>query len=85
MILQFLMAVPIVILNGLTQWLPSVTVLPMGIDSYLVQGMGYLQFLISVFPPMGAIYNAFLFVLSFKLGIKLLAMIPFVNKILYKA
>jgi len=84
MIVALLLLLPLALLNSLSLLVPAVEVLPFGIDAYLVQGIGYLRFIIAVFPPMGAIYNAFLFVLTFKLGLKLFAMIPLVSRILYK-
>lgn len=63
----------------------NVTTLPFGIDAILVQGMGYIWFIVSVFPPLGIIIDGLLFVLTFKLALKLVAMIPIVKGLLYKS
>jgi len=73
-----------VIVNALTSFLPTVTTLPFGIDAILANGMGYFFFIAVYFPPLTTMYNAFLFVVAFKIGLKVFAMIPVVNRMLYK-
>lgn len=62
----------------------SVSTLPFGIDSILVQGMSYFKFLITVFPPFGVLWEALLLVIGFKILLKLIAMIPIVRGLLHK-
>ena len=42
------------------------SVLPMGTDSWLMQGFGYIHYLIQLFPPLGYVYNAFSIYLVYK-------------------
>lgn len=63
---------------------PTVTTLPMGIDSVLVSGIGYLKFLFNIFPPFVPLYYAFLFIIGFKIAMKAVAMIPIVRGLLHK-
>jgi len=72
------------LLNGLASFLPQVVVLPFGIDAVLVQGMGYLFYLMDVFPPIRSLWLGILFVLGFKLSLKLVAVIPIIKGLLYK-
>jgi len=58
--------------------------LPLGIDAVLVQGVGYIRFLIGVFPPFGPLYAALLWVIGFKVLLKIVAMIPVVRGLLHK-
>ena len=62
----------------------TITQLPFGIDAILVQAMGYIWFIVSVFPPLGIIIEGLLFVFGFKLALKLIAMIPIIKGLLYK-
>jgi len=62
----------------------SVDKLPFGIDDVMVQGMGYVHFLSTLFPPIGVMLSAVLFVIGFKIFLKIIAMIPIIRGILYK-
>lgn len=84
MLLWLLAQMPITLLNALTSWLPKVTELPMGLDAILIQGMGYLLFLFDFFPPLQTLYTAFLVVMSFKLALKVFAMLPIVRHLLFR-
>jgi len=70
--------------NALTAVFPTVTQLPFGIDSVLSTGMGYVVFVGQVFPPVQSMLNGFLFYYTFKLGLKLVAMIPIIRGLLHK-
>jgi len=76
MLLYLLFSMLVKMINGLFSLFPVVEILPFGIDSVLVQGVAYLQFLITVFPPLGLMLDAMLIVISFKLILKAVAMIP---------
>lgn len=60
-------------------FLPTVTELPFGIDSILVQGAGYVHFLGGVFPPLGYLLQAFMYYLGFLLLLKVFRLIPVVR------
>lgn len=40
---------------------------PFGINTILITGMGWVSYLIEVFPPLGIILNGFLFYMGFRL------------------
>lgn len=84
MLIQLLLISLISILNALTWVLPTVTTLPFGIDAILTTGMGYFVFIAAVFPPLAAIMSGFLFYFGFKLGLKLVAMLPIIRNLLHK-
>lgn len=84
MLIHYAFSVLVSIFNALTSFLPEVDVLPLGIDSILVQGVGYINFLKVVFPPIGTIYTGFLVIMGFKLTLKVIAMIPIIKGLLYK-
>lgn len=84
MLLWLILQMPITLLNAATSWLPQVTALPLGLDAILIQGMGYLLFLFDFFPPFQALWNAFIIVMSFKIGLKMFAMIPVLRHMLFK-
>jgi len=54
------------ILAALFAPLPIVTELPFGIDVLISTGMGYVSYIMVVFPPLQIIYNGFLWVLTWK-------------------
>jgi len=84
MIVYLLLSMVVALLNGATWILPTVTTLPFGIDPILSTGMGYIVFIISVFPPLGLLLNGFLFYYGFKLTLKFIAMIPILRGMLHK-
>lgn len=69
-------------LSALVLVFPTVTALPFGIDSVLQSGINYLYFIVLIIPPLGAMYSAFLWVLGWKLGLKLFKMLPFVGRMI---
>lgn len=80
MLILWLLSIPVMLLNVLTSFIPVVTELPFGLDSTLSNGFGWFMFLTAIIPPLGLMYQAFLWVLGFKLSMKILLMIPFVGK-----
>jgi len=58
-----------IIFQALFFWLPVINVLPFGIDSVMVQGVGYLWFINTVFPPMGPLMIGFATVLGIKMSL----------------
>lgn len=80
MLIYFLLQIPIMIINVFTAWIPKISTLPFGLDEILTQGFGYLQFIILLIPPIGAMYTAFLWVVGFKISMRLVLMIPIVGR-----
>lgn len=83
MIVQFLIKAVLSLFGGLFSLFPVVHTLPL-VDSYLVSGVGYLRFLITVFPPLDVMLTAFLYYIGFKVVLKGIAMIPVIKGFLYK-
>lgn len=86
-LVQLMVAVPSIILKAfsvVTFGFSDVTVLPFGIDSILVQGMGYVRFISGVFPPIGSIIDGFLFILAFKMIMIFLRIIPLIGRLFRK-
>ena len=84
MILSLLFGTFVTVLSGILSFLPKVTKIPFGIDSVLVQGMGYFHFIMGLFPPLSIMLNGFLVIMGFKVTLKLIAMIPIVRGLLHK-
>lgn len=61
--------------------LPNVDVLPFGIDSILVQGVGYVHYVASIFPPIQSILSGFLYVVGFKIVLKVIRLIPWFGRV----
>jgi len=59
---------------------PKVNVLPFGIDAILVQGAGYLHYLINVIPPFGIVFTGFMWVVEFKILMMFVRLIPYVGR-----
>ena len=51
MLIYLLLQIPLLIINGMTSWLPSVEQLPFGLDAILATGFGYLFYITAVVPP----------------------------------
>lgn len=84
MIIQLLIIALVSMVNALTSVFPLVTQIPFGIDDILTTGMGYIVFISGVIPPLGIMLNGFLFYYTFKLSLKLVAMIPIIRGLLHK-
>jgi len=80
MLIYLLVQIPLTILNALTSFFPKVDSLPLGLDGILTQGMGYLFFLFTVIPPLGLLYDAFLIVITFKIGVMVFKTIPILGR-----
>jgi len=55
------------LLNAVFSWLPTVEVLPLGMDSALTTSVGYFRGLMSIFPPFETLFIVAFWYLSFKL------------------
>lgn len=53
-------------------FLSPVTHFPLNADVYLAQGVSYIRFLMTVFPPLDLMWQALLIVLGFKVTLWLL-------------
>lgn len=84
MIIQFLLSIPVFLLQGFNSIFPDASVLPFGIDSIFVQGMGYIRFIMEVFPPLQSMYNGLVWYIGFILLLKVIAMIPILKGLLHK-
>jgi len=94
MLTSAILKVLVAILSVFVFWIPDVTSLdvldlgifgayssPFTIDTYLSTGMGYLMYLVSVFPPLGTIYYGFMTVLYWRAFVLFLKILPFTNRI----
>jgi len=65
-------------------FLEPVTTLPFEADVYLAQGISYVRFLFTVFPPLELMFQALLVILAFKVTLKLIAVVPFIKGLVTK-
>lgn len=72
MILFFILTFLLTSVSFIFSALPTVTVLPWGIDEFLVSGMGQFRSLMEFFPPFATVLSAFLVYIGFRLTIILL-------------
>jgi len=79
MIVTLLIPAIIIFFSAMTAWLPHVTQLPFGVDSYLVQAMGYFFYIADVIPTLGILYTGFLVVLDYKVVMLFLKLIRVVR------
>lgn len=79
MLIQMLIGALISLLVVVFGWLPVVTSLPFGIDSFIVTGVGYVNFISTIFPPLGILYTAFLWVIGWKITLLVIRMIPVIR------
>lgn len=75
-LLNLITAIPTVIFS----LFPKVTALPFGIDSILVQGSGYIHFLVGVIPPLGIMLNGLLYIIGFKILMMFIRIIPIIGR-----
>lgn len=80
MLLYLLIQIPITIVTALTQFFPTVTALPFLLDSILTAGMNNFYYVALLVPPLYALWQAFLWVLGWKLALIVFRVIPVVNR-----
>lgn len=80
MLIYYLLQFPVIMLNALTSWLPTVETLPLGLDAILTNGFNYFFFLTNLIPPLGIIWEGFFWVITFKVTMRLFRLIPFVGR-----
>jgi len=66
MISQYFILWILGIVNAVIAFLPKVTELPFGVDSYIQMGAGYFNTLSGFFPPFATLMSVFLFYMAFK-------------------
>lgn len=80
MLIYLILQIPLMFLNVVTSIFPSVDTLPLGLDALLVSGFGYFLYVATLIPPLMSLYNAFIWVVSFKIGLRIFLMIPIVGR-----
>ena len=81
MLINFLVDVFVGIVSLVLALLPNVSELPFGIDSYLVQGRGMLQFLANEIPIFAVFISGFLWIMSWKLSLIVLTQFRILKRI----
>lgn len=81
MLLYIILQIPVLVVTALTQFFPTVTSLPFGVDALLQSGMGWFLYLASLVPPLMALWQAFLWILGWKLALMVFRIIPIVNRL----
>lgn len=71
-------------LNAFLSWGGEVAQLPFGIDAMLVTASGFLRQFVLLIPPIGIIVVGLVTVITWKLALKFIAMIPIIRGILHK-
>jgi len=66
MIIHILFSIVIMIFNTITSWLPSVTVLPFGIDDFLITATSIFKGAFLTLPYLTVVWNCFLYILGFE-------------------
>jgi len=90
MIVTYILTMFVVVIGAIPALLIDIfpqlnaNVLPFGIDAILVQGMGYIYFLVGIIPPLELMLQAFIYVIMWKLALKLIAMLPIIRGILHR-
>jgi len=82
MLVYMLLNIPLLIIGSLTQFFPEATTLPMGLDTILTMGINNTYFVMDVIPPLRAMYDAFLLILAWKVGLRLFKLIPVLHRII---
>lgn len=80
MLIYFLIQIPLMILGALLFYFPKVTELPFGLDPLLTTGFSNFFYIINIIPPLALMWEAFVWVMAFKISIKIMLMIPIVGR-----
>jgi len=72
MITYFVLSALLMLLSTILWIAPTVTELPFGTDTYIVQGVGGVKHLFEFFPPLETLYHAFLIYLLFRVSMLIL-------------
>jgi hypothetical protein len=81
MLIHILIQTSLAIIRVVTFWLPDASFLPFGIDAVLVSGFGYVHYLALIFPPITIALAFMYWLIWWKLGIKLLSLIPIIRHV----
>lgn len=74
--------IPIMFIAVAASLFPTVETLPFGIDTILVTGFSNFLFVADAIPPLMTMYNAFLWVIAWKIGLRMFKLIPFIHRLL---
>jgi len=80
MIFTLIFGMFVTIFAVIFQYFPIVTELPFGSDAILSTGMGYIHFVIAVFPPLGIMLSGFLVIIGFKMLMLVLRAVPIIGR-----
>jgi len=88
MLISLLLDVFVSALNVLVFWLPDVTSLNITvgsfdfpIDDYLSTGLGYVFYIFPLIPPLEMMYNGFLFIIYWKIGLLTVRLLPWIGRL----
>ena len=79
MIIQLLISIVQGILDIVLGWTQAI-VLPFGIEDHIVTGTGYVRFVATLFPPLSLFIEAFLWIVVWKITLRLARIIPWLGK-----
>lgn len=69
MIIFWLITFVISIISFIFYPFPTITEIPWGVDSFLVNGVGYFKALMEFFPPLSTVFSAFMIYIGFRVSI----------------
>lgn len=82
MFTYLLLYIPIRLIGVLTMLFPVVTTLPFGIDTILVTGFANFLYVADLIPPLMLMYQAFIWVMLWKIALKLFTLLPWVGRLI---
>ena len=82
MLIFMLLSIPLLIIGTLTSFFPEATTLPFGLDTILTMGINNTYYVMDLIPPLKAMYDAFLLILAWKVGLRLFKLIPVLHRII---
>jgi len=82
MLIYTLLQIPVMIFGLFFSMFPTVTSLPFNIDGVLITGFSNFLYVAHQIPPLLAMYNAFLWVVAWKLGLAFFRILPVVGRLL---
>jgi len=84
MLIYTLLQIPVMIFGLFFSMFPVVSSLPFGIDTYLVTGFSNFLYVANQIPPLLLMYNAFLWVIAWKISLQFFKMLPIIGRLLNK-
>jgi hypothetical protein len=80
MLIAFILKTIVITFSLLLIWLPKVDTLPFGLDEILSNGMSWFFYVAIQIPPLASLWEAFLWVVGFKIAMKFILSIPIVGR-----